>query len=519
MISLSLFVILSGIEVKPGRPYTHRLDNLRGRLHISQATLENGSSTKRSLVQCNVGNKSPILLCSLLPDKIESCPLDLEFEEDDEVIFSVIGPRSVHLTGFYLGTGQNFGNDDDETDFYGEDIAETETEESTDYDTEDEYEDDFIDDDVFEVFPPSPVPNSGDAFLFENLLVLILVVIEEILEEEKPTNRSGSHKRLKKKNQLSDSNDNDNSHRQIVVKSNTGVPVLESEDEDGFPISSLRENKPIAKNTEAETKEKVDKKRTKEGKNKKAKDDADHVTGLKRKVDDVVQDGEAKRETDHPFESSLPSTEDGTENGIKPKKKKKGRTKDGKAVEAAYDNKRNALKEENAQSEEAKTSNMDRDLPGRMEQDQKLTDEQSLDVDTNHVADENRSEEKKKKKKKKKKSKTQESEGNANMEGSVSGMERRNGSTIEMKDKKAETKPSQVRTFPNGLVIEELAMGKPDGKKASLGEKVSVHYIGKLKNGQIFDSNIGRAPFKFRLGVGQVIKGWDVGVNGSYFDG
>ncbi|RVX08364.1 Peptidyl-prolyl cis-trans isomerase FKBP53 [Vitis vinifera] len=45
--------------------------------------------------------------------------------------------------------------------------------------------------------------------------------------------------------------------------------------------------------------------------------------------------------------------------------------------------------------------------------------------------------------------------------------------------------------------------------------QVSVHYIGNLKkNGKIFDSNVGRAPFKFRLGVGQVIKGWDVGVNG-----
>ncbi|KAJ6339293.1 hypothetical protein OIU77_007288 [Salix suchowensis] len=58
-------------------------------------------------------------------------------------------------------------------------------------------------------------------------------------------------------------------------------------------------------------------------------------------------------------------------------------------------------------------------------------------------------------------------------------------------------------------------MGKPDGKRASPGSQVSVRYIGKLKkNDKIFDSNVGRAPFKFRLGVGQVIKGWDVGVNG-----
>ncbi|CAI0404353.1 unnamed protein product, partial [Linum tenue] len=47
------------------------------------------------------------------------------------------------------------------------------------------------------------------------------------------------------------------------------------------------------------------------------------------------------------------------------------------------------------------------------------------------------------------------------------------------------------------------------------GQQVSVRYTGKLKeNGKVFDSNEGRAPFIFRLGVGQVIKGWDVGVNG-----
>ncbi|KAJ0620339.1 putative peptidylprolyl isomerase [Helianthus annuus] len=42
-----------------------------------------------------------------------------------------------------------------------------------------------------------------------------------------------------------------------------------------------------------------------------------------------------------------------------------------------------------------------------------------------------------------------------------------------------------------------------------------MRYIGKLKkNGKIFDSNIAKAPFKFRLGAGEVIAGWDVGVKG-----
>jgi FK506-binding nuclear protein len=44
--------------------------------------------------------------------------------------------------------------------------------------------------------------------------------------------------------------------------------------------------------------------------------------------------------------------------------------------------------------------------------------------------------------------------------------------------------------------------------------QVVVHYTGKLKNGKIFDSSVGKKPFAFRLGVGEVVKGWDVGVAG-----
>lgn len=53
------------------------------------------------------------------------------------------------------------------------------------------------------------------------------------------------------------------------------------------------------------------------------------------------------------------------------------------------------------------------------------------------------------------------------------------------------------------------------GDRADIGMSVSVHYTGKLEDGTVFDSSIPRGqPFTFTLGAGQVIKGWDLGVEG-----
>jgi FKBP-type peptidyl-prolyl cis-trans isomerase len=68
------------------------------------------------------------------------------------------------------------------------------------------------------------------------------------------------------------------------------------------------------------------------------------------------------------------------------------------------------------------------------------------------------------------------------------------------------------------LIIEDIEIGA--GKEAESGDIVVVHYTGWLTNGKQFDSSHDRKqPFEVKIGVGFVIRGWDLGIPGMKVGG
>ncbi|PWW73365.1 hypothetical protein C7212DRAFT_355219 [Tuber magnatum] len=85
--------------------------------------------------------------------------------------------------------------------------------------------------------------------------------------------------------------------------------------------------------------------------------------------------------------------------------------------------------------------------------------------------------------------------------------------TAEKKEKKT---PSAKRVI-QGVTVMDSKVGT--GTTAKKGSKLYMRYIGKLENGKVFGSNTKGKPFTFQLGKGEVIKGWDVGLEGMRVGG
>lgn len=79
-------------------------------------------------------------------------------------------------------------------------------------------------------------------------------------------------------------------------------------------------------------------------------------------------------------------------------------------------------------------------------------------------------------------------------------------------------RPRSLTQTPSGLRYRDEQVGT--GPEAKAGDRVSVHYVGRLESGRQFDSSRDRGkPFEFTLGEGRVIRGWDEGVAGMQVGG
>ena len=74
--------------------------------------------------------------------------------------------------------------------------------------------------------------------------------------------------------------------------------------------------------------------------------------------------------------------------------------------------------------------------------------------------------------------------------------------------------PQPVATLEGGVQVQQLRAGFDDGNVATKGKKISIHFVGTLLDGGVFDDSHGRGAFNFWVGEGQVLPGLDEGLLG-----
>src|SRR3569623_1088334 len=79
------------------------------------------------------------------------------------------------------------------------------------------------------------------------------------------------------------------------------------------------------------------------------------------------------------------------------------------------------------------------------------------------------------------------------------------------------TSPASVGNAAAQLISQDEAVGT--GNSAQLGDTLTVNYTGKLQDGTVFDTSVGKRPIQFVLGAGQVIPGRDQGLQGMKVGG
>jgi len=450
-----------GVVLKPEKRYEQLVEEP---FHISKACIEPSTSKGTTSVFIEVDDEE-FIICNLT-DKILNENLDLNFNFGDKIVFRTSGNGTVHLTGYNIveDDGPGFG-DDSSDDESGED-------------------------------------------------------------EEVPQLVNGKNKR-KRSSATSD---------ELMIpskKSNKDMSPLDKllADKKKAPGTAEQEKKQAedlrkklnAKKGETEDIEDTDGEDDSDGEEEEGSDEEDFID------DEAGEEEEADSDDDGEEEEEEEDMETESPEKSSPEKKLKKEIESPKKSSSEKEQKKNeapaAKKKEISPKKEKKTEVKPPETPETSKSESSPTETQSA---------------KKKKKKNKKKNKENETNTtNAPAENEQKtgqdktplaqtkpGQEKTPGATGDKTDKtpgktgKPEKTPGKTpkRTLKGGLMVEDLKIGNgPDAKK---GKMIGMYYDGKLKSNQKrFDATLNGKPFKFRLGSGEVIKGWDVGIEGMKVGG
>jgi FK506-binding nuclear protein len=213
-----------GVQIRPEEPYTEP-EPEGTKLRVTHATLGlESKGRERTVVKCEVGERPEVLLCSLVPGVSESTSLDLLF--DEEVVFTVSGNASVHLTGYYEPHEDQYNSG-------AADDYDSEEEDGYEFSDEDVDDEDLMEEDEFGDFE-----DTDDVFPVRSS-----VRIEEVNEEQPVAAANGANKHLKaitdgsesKKRKKDDVSKNE-ANESAVTSTIKDADENRSEDEDGFAL-------------------------------------------------------------------------------------------------------------------------------------------------------------------------------------------------------------------------------------------------------------------------------------------
>ncbi|XP_039062803.1 peptidyl-prolyl cis-trans isomerase FKBP53-like [Hibiscus syriacus] len=312
--------------------------------------------------------------------------------------------------------------------------------------------------------------------------------------------RRGKHRRLRKKYQKIES-DNGSSQKRDFTNAVAPRELLNSETEDALPLSSLFSVKCTSKSGKDDKGGEVSRKETGNCKNNETEDNATVLKGI-----NGVQ---LERES-----------------GIRNVDNLEELVKEEKLSEADHCVVEEVMMEQNDQNQKLASnekcqsdnllltpSQVGTDDEAKLNLNPVIEDVPMEDKETQNQVNDDHS----KKRKKKRRCKDEGEEDATKMEPPVLSSPTKEQSVVDSKDKNTNDQEIQLS---NGIIIEELEMGKPDGKIASLGKKVRFHYTVKLKDsGEVIDSSADKGHLTFRLAEGKVPELWKVGLDGMRVGG